>query len=38
MGGIGFMELLILAGIGLLGLIVLFFVVQAAVRSGNREQ
>jgi len=40
MAGIGIMEIVILLGIGvfgLAGLAVLFFVVRAAVRSGNRE-
>lgn len=40
MFGIGVMEIVILLGIvlfGLAGLAVLFFVVRAAVRSGNRD-
>lgn len=40
MFGIGFMEIIILLGIalfGLAGIAVLFLVVRAAVRSGNRD-
>ena len=40
MFGIGIMELLILLAIlvaGLAGLAVLFFVIRAAVRAGNRD-
>ncbi len=40
MFGIGFQEVIVLLGIGLFGLAgiaVLFFVIRAAVRSGNRD-
>lgn len=41
MFGIGIMELLILLAtlvVGLAGLAVLFFVIRAAVRAGNRDR
>ena len=37
MSGIGVMELLVVLGMPVVGLAVLFFVVRAAVRSGNRD-